>query len=199
MVDMETKHISHPEAALSTEETQIPAPVELHYSAATVAARIAFLSLLAVAASVLLAGTVLQAPLLLMANRFGEPPLLLGWLVCLALFALGVWWRLRSFVLRADTEGIYRADGWGRRFVKWSEVASAVAKKPAVVSGQEYMEMLSVALRDHRGRDLVQLEYSLGGGLPAEQVVMFKRYVKAQLKKNQTPMEGPALAWINWG
>jgi hypothetical protein len=175
----------------------MPTSVELRYSPARVAARAVFLGLLAVIPTILLA-SFLMTPLLQAAFRIGETPLLLGGVVCVALFTLARWWHAKTFVLRADKDGVYQAVGWSRRSVRWSEVSYAEVEEPTDKGGHEYIDSLAVFLRDGRGRTVLSLGRDLGGGLPDEQVAAFKRFVIVRLIENEVPRIGTALAWINW-
>jgi len=182
---------------VSTPEPPMPAAVELRYPPIAIAARVAMGLLLAIGASILLAGF-LQVALMQAAAHVGETALFVCWTLCLALFIGVVWWQANSFLLRADADGITCAAGWKRWTIKWAEFASAEACEPANAGGKEYMEGLFVVLRDQEGRKLISLGYDIRRGLRAEQVSMFKRYVREQLNAHHVAKAGPALAWTNW-
>jgi hypothetical protein len=178
-------------------ESGRPASVELRFAPRSVASRVVGLTLLAAGASLLVVFAARER-LLHASLRFGEAPLVLVWALGISLAGIAIWGHLSSFVLRADDHGVYRAAGWFRRSVNWCDVITAFVDAPASEMGQEWIDGLSLVLRDSRGRELMRLGHDLGCGAPAEQAA-FKRFIRAQLSSYQVTKEGSPLAWINWG
>jgi hypothetical protein len=179
-------------------DSPVPEAVVLRYPAPAIAWRVTLALLLAVGATLLLAAF-LQVPLMQASERIGATPLLVVWLLLLALFGSWVWWQSASFVLQADAIGIHRRAGWESKVVKWPEVAAAEAIESPGTAGRETTEGLYVVLRNSSGEKLMSLGFDISRGLTPDEVTGFKKLVRAQINAHKIPKEGPPLAWINWG